>query len=371
MLTPTDFFDQIEAVLQSKRPFVLFSKPGQPSIKSYIQLDSESYTINDFSESGFVFAPFDHHKDRYYIPTNKSSLIEIETADFKISTPTNTSNTTKDSIHHIDLVSKAIEEIKSSDLEKVVVSRAVQFTLEASNPIEIFKNLYQKYPMAFTYCWFHPETGFWFGASPERLLKLEGKSVSTMSLAGTQYYDASKEIIWDDKNCKEHAFVTDYLLDVLKDYLDGIKSVGSSTLRAGELLHLQTSITGRLKPSKEALKDLIHALHPTPAVCGTPKAMALDFINTNELYDREYYTGFFGELNISDTSTFRNSKKNIENRAYHTNRKSTDLAVNLRCMKLINSTAILYSGGGITKDSDPNQECIEIHNKIQTVKSIL
>ncbi len=192
-----------------------------------------------------------------------------------------------------------------------------------------------------------------------------------MSLAGTQYYDASKEIIWDDKNCKEHAFVTDYLLDVLKDYLDGIKSVGSSTLRAGELLHLQTSITGRLKPSKEALKDLIHALHPTPAVCGTPRELALDFIKSNEGYDREYYTGFFGELNISDTSTFRNSKKNIENRAYHTNRKSTDLAVNLRCMKLINSTAILYSGGGITKDSDPNQEYIEIHNKIQTVKSIL
>jgi isochorismate synthase len=40
-------------------------------------------------------------------------------------------------------------------------------------------------------------------------------------------------------------------------------------------------------------------------------------------------------------------------------------------MKLINTTAVLYSGGGITKDSEPNQECIEIHNKIQTVKSIL
>ena len=40
-------------------------------------------------------------------------------------------------------------------------------------------------------------------------------------------------------------------------------------------------------------------------------------------------------------------------------------------MKLINTTAVLYSGGGITKDSEPNQECIEIHNKIQTVKSII
>ena len=192
-----------------------------------------------------------------------------------------------------------------------------------------------------------------------------------MSLAGTQPYAGSKDIVWDDKNHNEHAFVTDYLLDVLNDYLDGIKSVGPSTLKAGELLHLQTLITGRLKPSKEALKDLIHALHPTPAVCGTPRELALDFIKSYEGYDREYYTGFFGELNISNTSLFRNSKKNIENRAYQTLRKSTDLAVNLRCMKLLNTTAVLYSGGGITKDSDPNQECLEIHNKIQTVKCIL
>ena len=85
MLTPTDFFNQIEAALDSKRPFVLFSKPDQTSIKSYIQLDSESYTINDFSESGFVFAPFDHHKDRYYIPTDKSSLNKLESARRHIS----------------------------------------------------------------------------------------------------------------------------------------------------------------------------------------------------------------------------------------------------------------------------------------------
>lgn len=371
MITPTDFFDQIEAAIDSKRPFVLFSKPGQSSVKSYIQLDSDSYTINDFSESGFIFAPFDLQRNRYYIPTDKSSFIEIKNADFEIISPKKTSKKTKDSTHHRDLVSKAIEEINLSNLEKVVVSRDFQYILQAFNPIQIFKNLFQKYPTAFTYCWFHPKTGFWLGASPERLLRTQGKSVSTMSLAGTQPYADSKDIVWDDKNHNEHAFVTDYLLDVLNDYLDGIKSVGPSTLKAGELLHLQTLITGRLKPSKEALKDLIHALHPTPAVCGTPRELALDFIKSYEGYDREYYTGFFGELNISNTSLFRNSKKNIENRAYQTLRKSTDLAVNLRCMKLLNTTAVLYSGGGITKDSDPNQECLEIHNKIQTVKCIL
>ena len=371
MLKPTDFFDQIEAALDSKRPFVLFSKPGQPLIKSYIQLDSECYTINDFTESGFVFAPFERDKNSYYIPTDKSSLNKLESAEFEILSRSNKSNTNNNSIHHIDLVSKAIKKIKLSELEKVVVSRAVQCILDSCDPIQIFKNLFQKYPSAFTYCWYHPKTGFWFGASPERLLKLEGKNFSTMSLAGTQPYKGTKEIYWDKKNYIEHAFVTDYLLNALNDYLDVIKTIGPSTLKAGDLLHLQTHITGRLRSSKESLNDLISILHPTPAVCGTPRELALDFIRSSENYDREYYTGFFGELNISENSSTRNSKRNIENRAYQTIKESTDLAVNLRCMKLINNTAVLYSGGGITKDSDPGQEYIEIYNKIQTVKSIL
>ena len=52
-------------------------------------------------------------------------------------------------------------------------------------------------------------------------------------------------------------------------------------------------------------------------------------------------------------------------------RKSTQLAVNLRCMQLKDNLAILYSGGGITKDSDPHKECKETENKIQTIKKVL
>ena len=112
-------------------------------------------------------------------------------------------------------------------------------------------------------------------------------------------------------------------------------------------------------------------MHPTPAVCGTPRNRALEFINSKESYDREFYAGFFGELNIPKESTFRNSKRNIENRAYQTVHKSTQLAVNLRCMQLKDTLAVLYSGGGITKDSDPLTECMETENKIQTIKKVL
>lgn len=370
-MTSTDFFDQINAAIQSKRSFVLFSKPESQSIKTYIQTTNDTHTINDYSESGFVFAPFDSEKNSYYIPLESSKVIELEDPDLEDFSQSSSLHSIESKNNHSNLVSKAIDEINATDLEKVVLSREFKFNLEHSNPLDIFKKLAYNYPTAFTYCWYHPQTGFWLGASPESLLKLEGKSVSTMALAGTQIFKPSEKVVWDSKNLEEHAFVVDYLLDVLSDYLDAIKTSESNTLKAGELLHLQTLVTGRLKLTNQNLKQLLQALHPTPAVCGTPKLKALEFIKSNESYDREFYAGFFGELNIPKNSTFRNSKRNIENRAYQTGRKFTQLAVNLRCMQLKDTLAILYSGGGITKNSDPLIECTETENKIQTIKKAL
>ena len=298
-------------------------------------------------------------------------VIELEHLDFDVKFKPNHLDRIEPVDDHLKLVSTAIDTINTTDLEKVVLSRAFKFNLQSSNPIEIFKSLAQTYPSAFTYCWFHPQTGFWLGASPESLLKVEGKMVSTMALAGTQVFKSSDKVEWDSKNVEEHAFVTDYLLEVLSNYLDFIKTSGPNTLKAGELLHLQTLVTGRLKSTDHSLSQLLKAMHPTPAVGGTPRTKALEFIKSQEPYDREFYAGFFGELNIPSESTFRNSKRNIENRAYQTVRKSTQLAVNLRCMQLKDNKAILYSGGGITKDSDPLIECKETEHKIQTIKKVL
>ena len=62
-----------------------------------------------------------------------------------------------------------------------------------------------------------------------------------MALAGTQIFKSSEKVEWDSKNIEEHAFVTDYLVEVLSDYLEPIKISGPQTLKAGELLHLQTT----------------------------------------------------------------------------------------------------------------------------------
>jgi len=73
----TDFFDHLDKAIKSRHPFVLFSKPEHRSLKSYIQTNTETYRIDDYSESGFVFAPFDSAKDSFYITLENSMVIEL------------------------------------------------------------------------------------------------------------------------------------------------------------------------------------------------------------------------------------------------------------------------------------------------------
>ena len=86
------------------------------------------------------------------------------------------------------------------------------------------------------------------------------------------------------------------------------------------------------------------------------KAAAKDFILQNESYDRSYYSGFLGELNI-DLATFRTEQ--------------SDLFVNLRCMKINDKHVELFIGCGITKDSVPEAEFIETVNKSMTMRKVL
>src|SRR5690606_2571312 len=98
------------------------------------------------------------------------------------------------------------------------------------------------------------------------------------------------------------------------------------------------------------------------AVCGLPKEKAMHFIKENENYDREFYTGFLGELNYNDEA--------FDNQVF-IKESYADLYVNLRCMKLNKDFATLFVGGGITKDSYPDKEWMETVHKTTTMLEIL
>ena len=203
------------------------------------------------------------------------------------------------------------------------------------------------------YAWFHPKVGLWLGATPETFVKVIGSNFKTMSLAGTQPFEVDKDPIWTQKEFEEQQLVTDFIEKELGELSSTLTIENRKTVRAGNLWHLQTEINGVLKEEKN-LKSLIQKLHPTPAVCGLPRNEAKAFILENENYYREFYTGFLGEINL----------KNEDD-------KTSSLYVNLRCMKIENNTASIFVGGGITKDSNPQQEFLETVAKSNTMKNIL
>ncbi|MGB7392970.1 MAG: chorismate-binding protein [Pricia sp.] len=409
-MSSSEFFDQIASHFKEKLPVVAYRKPGERGIKALLQADDRLHILNTFSESGFVFAPFDSTAATILLKPNEI----LETSDLPISdTPIPLANdaipkpisqpvaddsyrlksNSQEKTSYEQLVAEAIDEIAKGSFQKVVLSRCLDVDSDIPT-LNLFQRLLSLYPKAFCYFWYHPKVGLWMGATPEILLDLRHRRLTTMSLAGTQKNGETDNPIWGHKELEEQELVTGYILNALQGRVANLSRTPTETVRAGDLLHLRTKITGRLGSSRakagsfdsgssdteslesenrgaDGLDAIVGALHPTPAVCGLPKKEALGFIIDNENYDREYYTGFLGELNLNTERQRNKNRKDQENQAYSSRAKTTTLFVNLRCMKLTADRAQIFVGGGITKDSDPEGEWEETVAKSKTMLKIL
>lgn len=380
MIDAAHFHHLAEEQIQKTRPFVVYRHPNDDKVSALFQKNSEIYQCSDFSESGFVFAPFSAEDEAFLIPTEEAEKFEFhhqpaEKVDEEqaevVFKEGNFPQRNKDQKDHEILVQKAIDEIKNGDIDKIVLSRAETTEVHDPDPLRIFNNLLDKYPAAFAYLWFHRETGYWLGATPETLLKTERNRFKTMALAGTQLFRNQSVVKWGQKEIEEQKFVTDYILETLNG-ISGIENISVSdpfTLQAGNLLHICTDISGNFQ--KNALQQIVKSLHPTPAVCGLPKEKARKFILKNENYDRDFYTGYLGEINMKTQRQRSSRRKNQENQQFSAIFEATNLYVNLRCMKLQSGLAKIFVGGGVTKDSIASDEWTETVNKAQTMKAVL
>lgn len=373
-----NFFNLLQESLEAGKPMVSYRLPEEKSVQLYIQSKDEPFRIKNFSESGFVFAPFKRITNPLYIPENESiktvlPIFKGEKVENRDLSSRASNLNSKEKSAHINLVALGIETIRTTVLDKVVLSRKElqKSTFSAS---KIFQNLLSLYPNAFVYVWSHPETGIWIGASPETLLTTKRSTFKTMALAGTRKLQDFAENDWTQKEIVEQQIVTDSILANLKELgyaSEALKISETYTSEAGSLLHLRTDISGSFKNSSAEIGDILSALHPTPAICGLPTNMAYNFINTHENYKREYYAGFLGPLNL--TSEIKRSKRtrNQENQAYSSISKESAIFVNLRCLKFTEGEVTLYVGGGITKDSKATSEWEETVNKTSTMKAAL
>lgn len=370
-MTQDSFFEALERQYEQQLPFVVYSRAINSIIKCWLQKDDVLHTTSDFSESGFVFAPFNLSDKSIVLPKNECQHLSLEISDIDVEKDFKKINISNDGENdHLQLITKAISSIKKGNLDKVVLSRKIEKTIENPNPLTIFKRLFNTYKNAMVYCWYHPKVGLWLGATPELLFKVEGQNLTTISLAGTQPYTADAAVTWTNKEYEEQQIVTDYIAKQIEPHTSHVKISEVETVRAGNLLHLKTYIHSRIQPDS-TLKSVIEALHPTPAVCGFPKEVAKAFILNNENYNREYYTGFLGELNLKTTKNRNTNKRNVENNAYTMVKTCSNFYVNLRCMQLKDNKAIIYVGGGITKDSVPENEWMETVNKAKTIVNVL
>lgn len=256
-----------------------------------------------------------------------------------------------------DMVSRAIGEIRAGGMQKVVLARAVR--VSASRDLNVFtviRQLQSSHRNSFVFGYWRRDSAF-VGASPERLVRLDGRQVKASSLAGTarrgdspgEDVQVAELLMTSAKDLEEHAAVTDSLRAKLAEVCEDVKLDDKpALLTLPHLHHLHTAVTGKLR-SDSSLLELVGRLHPTPAVGGTPRSAALDFIRENENLDRGWYAAPIGWVG----------------------RDGGEFAVSLRSGVITGNEATLFAGCGIVGDSNPDLELAESVLKFKPMESAI
>jgi isochorismate synthase len=255
------------------------------------------------------------------------------------------------------LVAEAVQTIRSDELRKVVLARSVQgLTSQPANPFAVLRQLSLSHRDALIYGYGRGEKVF-AGASPERLVSLEGNTVSASSLAGTVKRGTNPEedetlafeLQASSKDLGEHAAVRDMLHEILSEVGDDVSSPETpGILTLSNVHHLHTEVTANLR-NGYSLLDVVSRIHPSPAVGGSPRQKALDFIRENENLDRGWYAGPVGWMD----------------------RNGGEFAVALRSGIIDGPSFALYAGCGIVADSNPAQELAESTLKLDPMLSAI
>ncbi|MFY8109711.1 MAG: chorismate-binding protein [Bacteroidia bacterium] len=244
------------------------------------------------------------------------------------------------------LITEAISCMDNSEtLKKIVLSRA-ETSNTRINIIESFKSLCSKYPNAFVHLLSSETTGTWLGASPEKFIEINNNELSTVALAGTLFAGQEE---WTKKEIIEQNWVEVHIENTMKELGINVSKTGPDSLEIGNLKHLITKYTSKVD-SQININNVIDKLNPTSAVGGIPTGESTSYINKNENYNREFYSGIIGP---------------------YFNKNKIQLFVNLRCLQINNDGITQYAGAGITNQSIPEKEWEETKNKIEMTRGFL
>ena len=243
-------------------------------------------------------------------------------------------------------VAAAVGRIRDGHLGKVVLAR--DLTARADAPIDarvLLRRLADRFPGCYAF-----SCDGLVGATPELLIRRTGDDIESLVLAGTTARGTdpaddrarAARLFNSPKDREEHRYAADMVRDALAPLCADLTIPDEpELLTLPNLTHLASPVHGRLTADRSVL-DVVAALHPTPAVCGTPTDTAMDLIRELEGMDRGRYSGPVGWVDA---------------------RGDGEWGIALRCAQIDGPSARLFAGCGIVADSDPDAELAEARTK--------
>ncbi|MEV6401129.1 isochorismate synthase DhbC [Streptomyces sp. NPDC051907] len=252
-------------------------------------------------------------------------------------------------------VAAAVERMWRGEFSKVVLARTLE--LQAPGPLDIpsmLQRLARRDPSGYTFALPTGPGRTLLGASPELLVARRGRRLTANPLAGSTPRSAdlaedvrrAAALLESAKDMHEHAVVVDAVHQALAPYCTTLDVPARPTLiRTATMWHLSTTVTGELSEPEVSALELASALHPTPAVCGTPTDTARQVIRETEPFDRGFFTGMVGWGDADGNGEW---------------------VVTIRCAEAEDQSLRLYAGAGVVAASEPDAETAETGAKFRT-----
>lgn len=266
-----------------------------------------------------------------------------------------------DDAAHAERVRDVLAAIGQGRLDKLVLSRQAAVTSTAPfDPHVILRRLVDVDPNGNGYLVDLDGGDVLVGSSPEVLIRRHGTTVSCHPLAGSARRNPDPardlaigdELLASSKDRHEHSFVVEAIRSALEPLCSELDIPDAPKLTTTpQLWHLGTPVTGILCDSRITALDLALAVHPTPAVNGTPFTVSLDELRRIEP-NRGFYAGTVGWCDADGDGEW---------------------IVAIRCARISANrlSATAYAGGGIVAGSDPDREVSETLTKFRTVLDAL
>lgn len=309
-----------------------------------------------FFEDGFVFdhrsgrmSYFTHSDDREKEMTGNDASAE-EMSFGKL-----TAQPSKEA--YLSAVERAKEYIVEGDIFQVVLSRRV-FVERMRGLLEFYSALRAINPSPYMYFVKFGDRVV-IGSSPETLVRVEGRRITTYPIAGTKPVGRNemenrrlrRELLSSEKERAEH----NMLVDLARNDVGRVSSFGSVSVpeymkveKYSHVQHIVSRVEGTLRPGSTPA-DALFSIFPAGTVSGAPKVRAMEIIEELEKFRRGPYAGAVG---------------------YYSLNGCLDSAISIRTLFCNRGKAFLQAGGGIVYDSVPEMEFQETENKMGALLSV-